>query len=279
MSYYKNLVRGQYQIGDIVFGRGTNIIVEQFDAKPYDVNAQDYQVSRTDEMRFGYDNFKPTTVEIQMQVIYNWLLDPYKGTRTNFWHNMPTVNDLATEWRGNDVRSSWGALKPLYYCGRDNIGKIIFGRPGQFSAEKVTSQSTFVKCVGEFRRSDTYSYTATEYATTMTSNSTITRTLGNADTWFRVVINGPATNPSVQVGNGTIQVMTTLASGKSLEISSYPWARRVVNSDGVNLRSSVTGASTYLDKMTLPMGISNARILSGATSAYVAWRDTWTEIE
>lgn len=279
MSYYKNLVKGQYQIGDVVLGKGTNIIVTAFDAKPYDINAQDYQVSRTDEMRFGYDSFKPTTIEMQMEVIYNWLIDPYKGTRTNFWHSMPTVNDLAVEWRGNDVRTSWGALKPLYYCGRDGIGKVIFGRPGQFSAEKLTAWATNIKCVGEFRRSDTFSYSATEYITSMTSNSTITRTQGNTDTWFRVIINGPATNPSIQVGSATFQINTTLASGKTIEVSSYPWSRRIVNSDGVNLRSSLSGTSPYLDKMILPMGISNARIISGATSAYVAWRDTWSEIE
>ena len=80
MTIYNNLIPGQYQIDNYVIGKGTNVIVEQFDAKPYDVNAQDYQLPRSDEIRFGFDQLKPTTVEIQMQVIYNRLLEPFTDT-------------------------------------------------------------------------------------------------------------------------------------------------------------------------------------------------------
>ena len=276
---YKNLIEGQYQIGDIVMGHGTNIIVENFDVKPYDVNAQDYQVTRSDEVRFGYDTFKPTTIEISATVIYNWLLSPFQSTRTNFWHNMVTVNDLAKEWRANDIRNVWGEMKPLFYCGRDGIGKVIFGRPGQFGVEKSAANATFTKCVAEFRRADTLVYSATEYVTNMTTTSSLTRTVGNSETWARVIINGPATNPSVQIGNSIIQLQTTLASGKFIEINSYPWTRRVINSDGVNLSSTVTGASAYLDQLKFNLGTTPVKIISGATSGYYCWRDAWSTIE
>jgi hypothetical protein len=253
---YKNLVKGQYQIGDIVMGHGTNIIIEGFDVKPYDVNAQDYQITRSDEMRFGYDSFKPTTIEIQASVIYNYLLPAFTGTRTNFWHNMPTVSDLAMEWRANDIRNSWGEMKPLWFCGRDGIGKIIFGRPGQFGVEKADSKSTIVKCVAEFRRADTLVYSATENAVNLTHNAVpqyLWRGVGDASTWFRIVGVGPLTNPVITVGENQIELGVSFAAGEAFEISSYPWQRRAVKSDRTNLRNSLIGDTPYLDKMMIPV--------------------------
>ena len=273
------LTKGQYQIGDIVFGAGTNIIVTNFQAQSYDVNAQDYQISRSDETRFGFDTFKPTTISMNLEVIYNWLLDPFKNTIPNFWADKPTVSDLATEWRANDIRNSWGAIKPLFFCGRDNINKMVFGRPGQFSAEKVSHNSTVVKCVAEFRRADTLVYAVDESAKALTGSTNVIRSVGDSDSWCRIIIPGPATNPAIQIGNNTIQVNTTVVSGKLLEINSYPWSRRIVNRDGLNLRNSLSSSSIYLDKLKLPMGTSTARIVSGATSATLYWRDAWSAID
>lgn len=154
------LQKGQFQLDGLVFGAGTNIIVTQFDAQPYDLNVQDYQVTRADSIRFGYDSLKPTVATLTMEVIYNWKLPPWpNGT---FWQDKPTVEDLAIAWRGDATRVSWGAMMPLYFCGRDGITKMILGRPGQFTAEKPSHRSTVVKCMGEFRRADTVVYSALE---------------------------------------------------------------------------------------------------------------------
>lgn len=242
------LSKGQYQLGSVVFGKDTNIIVESFDVKPYDVNAQDYQVSRSDEIRFGYDSFKPTTIEINMMVIYNWLLDPYKNTIPNFWADKPTVDDLALEWRANGVRNSWGEMKPLYYCGRDGIPKVIYGRPGQFTSEKVSTNSTFVKCVGEFRRADTLVYSTSESGLALTNSpKTIMRTVGDAPSWIRVVGTGPLTSPTIKVGQHEIKINRTFATGEVFEVNAYPWSRRIIDGEGTNLRNSLVGNSSYLD--------------------------------
>ena len=107
MSYYRNLLPGQYQVGDIIMGRGTNIIIEDFDVNPSDINAQDYQIPRTDEIRFGQDDLKPTTIEIKGQVLYNWLLEDYEGTIPNFWHGKPIAADLEMLWRADSFRRNW----------------------------------------------------------------------------------------------------------------------------------------------------------------------------
>lgn len=152
------LNKGQYQLSGLTFGAGTNIIVTQFDIQPYDLNVQDYQVTRSDSIRFGYDSFKPTSINIAMEVIYNWKLPPFSnGT---FWQDKPTVESLASVWRGDTVRSDWGAILPLYFCGRSGITKMILGRPGQFTFEKPSHNSTIVKCMGQFRRADTVIYSA-----------------------------------------------------------------------------------------------------------------------
>lgn len=274
------LTKGQYQIGDIVMGNGTNIVVTSFDAQPYDVNAQDYQISRSDETRFGSDTFKPTSVNMNIEVIYNWLLDPFKNTIPNFWANKPTVGDLAREWRADDVRNDWGAIKPLYFCGRDGIPKMIFGRPGQFTAEKPSHLSTVVKCVAEFRRADTYVYAVEEQAKPLTTSSTVTRSGGDADAWCRIMINGPASSPGIQIGDNYIFLDTTIPANKAIEINSYPWSRRIINTDGINLRNTTSWNSAYLDKLKIPVGTTPARVVRGTSGPVILlWRDAWSAVE
>lgn len=275
------LTKGQYQIGNIVMGAGTNLIVTSFDAQSYDINAQDYQISRSDEIRFGVDTFKPTTISMNIEVIYNWLLDPFKNTIPNFWENKPTVSDLASEWRGDDVRDNWGLIKPLFYCGRDNIEKMIFGRPGQFTSEKLSHLSTVIKCVAEFRRADTYSYSVEENSLPLSafSNTDVGRYVGDTDAWCKIILRGPATNPGVRVGSTSIFLETTIAPGEAIEINSYPWSRRVVTSNGINIRNTLSGNSVYLDKLKIPMGQTTARIIRGSGSGTISWRDAWSAIE
>ena len=87
----RNLIPGQYQIGNLIFGAGTTIRCEQFDPKPYDVAGQDYQISRTDEKHFGLDNISPTTIDIKLSVLNNRILDnfnpPAGMTRESFWRD------------------------------------------------------------------------------------------------------------------------------------------------------------------------------------------------
>lgn len=249
------LSKGQYQIGSLVFGKQTNILVESFDVKPYDVNAQDYQVSRSDEIRFGYDSFKPTTIEINMTVIYNWLLDPFKSRNPTFWLDKPTVNDLAKEWRANGIRNSWGEMKPLYYCGRDGLPKVIYGRPGQFTSEKISENSTLVKCVAEFRRADTLVYSTSETGLSLTNSpQTIMRTRGDAPSWIRIVGIGPLTSPTITVGSYTISINRTFTAGEVFEINAYPWSRRIIDGNGNNLRTAMIGSSSYLDTFKIEPG-------------------------
>jgi hypothetical protein len=254
-----NLLPGMYQIGNMVFGHHTTVPVENIDVKPHDVNAQDYQVSRSDEKHFGWDNFSPSTIELTFDVLENRLLPPYEDLIPNFWDDMPTVNDFARVWRADNIRQVAGAMEPLYICAGDGITRAVYGRPGQFTYGKGTNFVEATQCIGEFRRADTLSYTAQEQGFNLEFSVDpvyMIRDQGDGpDTWLRLLLIGPLTNPVITIGDQQVSLNYSIAAGKAVEVSSYPWQRRVVSSDGLNLTSNLDGVTRYLDKLKLPYGV------------------------
>lgn len=253
----RNLISGQYQIGNLIFGRGTTVPVETFDIKPYDVNPQDHQVSLSDEIRFGIDSFKPTTIEVTFHVLYNKLLPGYEDAFENFWEDMPKASHFQREWRFDEGRKIWGSIKPLYCCGKDDVTRMVYGRPRQFTYAKDSDYSETVQCLGQFQRSDTLAYTAKESYIELAGGVLpwyLTRTGGDSDTWFRILAYGPMTNPKFTVGIHSIELDYEIEEGEALEISSYPWMRRAVDSKRINLAAYLIGKSEYLDRMIVPYG-------------------------
>jgi hypothetical protein len=260
---YKNLVSGQYQIGELVMGRGTTILVNEFDAQAYDINAQDYQVGMSDEIRFGQDQFKPTTIQMKMSVLYNELLDIFKSDNPNFWKDQPRIEHLAATWRADYARKRPGEMVPFYICGKNGEERIVFGRPGQFSASKLSSslQGQSVECVAEFRRADIFSYSIEEKTAYINKNdkpTEIVRTEGDAPSWMRLIAVGPMTNPVFNIGESEVRLNYTLKKDDMLEISSYPWQRRMIDSNRVNLASYATGIMPYLDRLMIPANSTTA---------------------
>lgn len=253
---YRNLVPGQYQIGELVMGRGTTILVNEFDAQAYDINVQDYQVGMADETRFGQDQFKPTTIQMKISVLYNEMLDTFKHLRPAFWRDQPRVEHLASAWRADAVRRRPGEMVPFYLCGKDGEERIVFGRPGQFSASKLMSQvqGQAVDCVAEFRRADIYNYSVEEKVANILKNdkpTEITRSEGDAPSWLRLIASGPMTNPVFNIGESEIRLHHTIQEGEMIEISSYPWQRRAVDSNRLNIAAYITGNAPYLDRLAL----------------------------
>lgn len=298
MSYYKNLVPGQWQIGDIVMGYGTNIRVVSVDVKAYDVNAQDYQVARSDENRFGMDSFKPTTIELTLSVLQNRLLAGNEDLIPNFWHSMPSIHDLSREWRGDGVRQIWGQMKPLYMCSKlDQTEKIIYGRPGQFTyvADDEFNGGEVMNCVAEFRRADTFAYSIYQNAVSIKTDDltkTITAPNSQGPNWLKIFIAGPVDHPILTFTNmfmsPTDVVMDldyNIAADEIVEINAEPWSRRVVNNGDppINLASNLIGSTPYLDKLKFNFDSSvditfAGSGMTGATEALVMWRDVYTVI-
>ncbi|AZS12572.1 minor tail protein [Mycobacterium phage DrLupo] len=288
----RNLVAGQYQFGDLVFGRGTTVNVESFDEKPYDVNVQDLQLSRNDEMYPGQDQLKPTTIELTFHVRYNWLLPHHEGAIPNFWAEMPTVEDFAREWKSDEIRKIPGAVKPLYVCGRDGQTRMIFGRAGQFTAAENADYTEAIECMAEFRRLDTFAYDIIENAVVISQGQlsrTVAGTGGNAPSWFRLLLFGPINHPVFTIDNAynqpgpiTVDFNYNVAPGEVVEICGYPWQRRVVNNANppLTLARQLIGGSPYLDRLrfdhradlTVTMAATG---LTADSQAQIRWHDAY----
>lgn len=289
-----NLLPGQYQIGKLVFGRHTTVRVETCDVKPYDVNPQDYQVSRADEIRFGWDSLKPSTIELTFDVLESQLLDIYADSIPNFWAEMPTVADFQKVWKADDTRNLWGEMLPLYICGTDGITRTVYGRPRQFTYGMNSPYTRAIQCLGEFQRADTLSYSVNEtgYGITQAEPSaTIPGTDGDGPSWFRIVMEGPVTNPSftftglslngiTQTAPLTMSLSYTVAADEIIEINSYPWSRRAVSSNGLNLSPNLGGDTPYLDRLrfnndaTLIVTMGGTGMTSD-TDAAILYRDAY----
>lgn len=296
MSYYKNLVKGQWQIGDLVFGRGTNIKVNSADVAPADVQPGDYQTARADEKQFGFDQLIPTVIQFDINVLNNYLLPGWEDYIPNFWHSMPTVEDFAQEWSGDDVRNKWGQMKPLYHRSRlDNIEKIIFGRPSAFAPkwDDEFGNGEVVNVTCEFRRGDTLAYGVQEKRITLQQGQLATVVNGHsgkAPTWMRILLEGPINHPVITLTNMWNQVEPlvidfdyNIPAGQIVEISGYPWSRRVVSSLGQALPRSLVGQSPYLDKLRFNFNAEVGVTLAGtgitaATRAHVLFRDAYRVI-
>lgn len=288
----RNLVAGQYQFGDLVFGRGTTVNVETFDEKPYDINVQDIQLSRNDEMYPGQDQLKPTTIELTFHVRYNWILPHYEGLLPNFWEEMPTVEDFAREWKSDEIRGVPGQAKPLYVCGRDGMTRMVFGRGGEFNAAENADFTEAIECQAVFRRMDTFAYDIVENAVALDQTHlirTVNGTGGNGPSWFRLLLFGPMNHPVFTVDNAynqpgpiTIDFDYNVAADEVVEISGYPWQRRVVNNADppLSLPRKLIGGSPYLDRMrfdhranlTVTMAATG---LTAASQAQIRWHDAY----
>lgn len=253
------LLPGQYQIGDLVFGKGTVYPVESVEMQSYTVQAQDSQLIRSDEMQFGFDNFQPAPIIFKMGVLdFRSVPNMASLTGTASFNGSSmdqALGKLAQAWRGEGYRSSWGGMMPLKYCERDGRVLVWYGRPRKFQTTKRSSKSSFFTVNAEFQRADTLVYEDTEniIEVTRTSNpSFIYRDTGQADSWLRILGYGPLTRPIITIGDQQVDLDITVADGEAFEVNSYPWSRRAIKSDGTNISARLIGSTQYLDRLVLP---------------------------
>jgi hypothetical protein len=257
----------QYQIGNIVFGRDTQIPIQKVEIQTYNVNNQDFQVQRSDENRFGIDTLSPGTIVFSMSVLNNFYLDsmtPYSDAPQAddlFASNNIILNMLAREWKDPALRLTWGATKPITFC--DKSGKLvrIYGRPGKFThSPRNKDGELWIDVQAEFRRSDTYAHGDIEYYIGHPTDpnlglppdgthSPAQRLDGDGDSWLRFLIQGPAVNPIITYGDNVIQTNSNIPAGVVAEISSYPWSRRYIDSNDINRRTEIIGDTLYLDQI------------------------------
>ena len=274
------LGKTRYKIGNLIFGDNTNIPVSKAEIQPWNVNNQDFQIIRTDEVRFGIDNLVPAPIVFTMAVLNNWALENVPGGGSVpegfLYQARSLLGQLAHTWKATTVRQTWGSMVKLLFIDTDGITRRIYGRPGKFQHGPV-EKNEWVDVQAEFRRADTNAYADTEKVIEIGYNNDPTYIYreadqGDAPAWFRVLMYGPLTHPIISVGNVQIELGLDIASNTVLEVSSYPWMRRIVDSNNVNWRAALIGSSQYLDQLQIPP----------QTEIALRWTDqsltTWTEL-
>jgi hypothetical protein len=255
----RHLEPGQYQIGEFVFGRYTLFTVEQFDIGGYDVNVQDYQSQSSDELRFGSDSLKPLPIQMTLNALSNFALPNVVAHMKNppemNFDDDRMIGRFIREWRADPVRTKWGELKYLLVCRKDGRVIRVYGRPGKLAVTKMPTHGSVQKLVCEFRRSDTLAYNDFEWYVSPPHTDKIViprsneRVDGDGPSWLRFLLFGPMTHPVITLGKGPpIDLNVTLGPEDVIEISSYPWARRVIRlNDGRSFSADLV--SPYLDKL------------------------------
>lgn len=292
----------QYQLGGITFGRNTNIPISKIDVQPYNVNVQDFQIPLTDENRFGQDTLVPGPIVFTMAIMENYMLDQFEnivpaGVDPDdlFAMRGTVLGRLANVWKAKEVRSLWGAAMPLYCCTSSGEVLRIYGRPGKFQyAPRYNDRTQWIDIQAEFRRADTFAHSDIEYYVGDTVQPergmapnvaavTAEHGEGDADSWVRVLVVGPATHPVINYGDSVIELDLTVPAGTVLEVSSYPWSRRVVDDQGVNWRAKLIGDTEYLEEIQFPDDSElevnwTATGTDGDSQMYFLWREAYNVI-
>lgn len=278
------LWEGQYKFGDFVFGAGTQCVVSSFEQTGYSVSAGDYAAPMTDEVRFRKDYFQPATILMTVSAMENFMIDAlYEGGEyLTFPSSSELMEDFMREWRADEVRNIWGYVKPLTYR---RLGQVrrIYGRPRDIAAPARRKGTGWYDMVCSYQRADTFSYSESMDGFGVLAPNvwkSISRPAKQAPTWFEIYLVGPIVLPVIEIGPYRIQLQIVVAAGETVQISSYPWARRAVSSNGQNIASKMIGTSPYLSDFKFPSGASwNVKYSGTATDSQtnlaVAWRDAY----
>jgi len=289
----RNLRPYQFQIGDVIFGRHTPYPVEKVDIQSYNVNNQDFQVPMSNETRMGIDTKQAGPMTFTMGVIDNAPAKNVAGSLPDdlVAKSSKLLTALQAEWKATATTKQWGELTPLVYC--DGYGSVrrIYGRPRKFSYTRKSPKSLFYRVTAEYARVDTLTYSDVEFAASLIQGAepvNYSRIDGDADSWLRVLLTGPMTNPVIYVGDNTLQLQLSIDVDTIVELSSYPWARRIVSAPAaggtlVNQRRALVGNTRYLDQITMPAATSVAMkyTASGTTAdsgCLVLWRDAYNVV-
>lgn len=283
----KNLTKFQWQIGDLVMGPGTQYTVMPPKIGSYNVQNQDSQIPLSDTALFGQDTFQGGTLTFTIGVKDN---APMRYIPNSLPADLVTkasklLGVLQAEWKADDIKQQFGAAKALIHCDGYGVVKQIWGRPRKFEYTPKTQNSQWRSVNAEFQRLDTLCHADVETLASLTvdADPAFYSTGGDAPAWFRVLLIGPQTHPIVNIGNNEIEVGLDILAGVTVEVSSYPWSRRVIDSAGVNWRNKLIGATKYLDQLRLPAASPLAMTWTATNTSpdsqcLVLWRDAYQTI-
>lgn len=254
------------------------------DVGPPEIAADDTPRPRADGVAFGVDTFGSRTVTFEINVIGDDCRE--------------SAEVLARAWRADPVRQGPGSVAQL----RSDIGRVAFGRPRRYVADNNYRELIGrIRVVADFACADTLWYgaessasvslvpapgggliapLASPLATTATSDrSTVFTVGGEVPTWPTFEIQGPITNPVIEiVGLLRMEFRTTLAFDQSIVIDTRSWARSILR-NGASIAGTLSRTSTRLSQASIPPGsyelVLRGASDSGTSSVNIRWRDAY----
>lgn len=210
---------------------------------------------------------------------------------------------LAQVWRADAVRSKPGAVAELRasYDGRE---RLIYGRPRRLATDfSDVAVNNFVAAQADFAAIDDLFYAPEEdsisfgivpvlggglvaplsspLSTTLTSDrSQAFRVDTEMPVWPVVRIDGPVTNPVVNIGDVVLEVRLDLLYDEWVEIDTRPWARSALRNGTANVSGSVRG--TRLSQASLTNGAHEVGMRgldpTGTATVRVSWRPAFSSL-
>lgn len=250
------------------------------------IDDEDADRPRGDGILFGTDFLGGTTITFSIDV-----------NGADEAESLRLLQDLAHAWRADEVRSNPGAVAML----TSHTGRVTFGRPRKFQhkLDLTPFGLTAVDCT--FDTADSLWYSAPNFETVklvpdlggglkdplkapLTTSKGTDRSQsivvgGVAPVWPTITIDGPITNPVVEVvGVFSLGFNISLAADQSLTIDTRPWARTITR-DGAGIAGSLDPNRNRLSEASIPPGTYELSLRgispSGTPQAQITWRDAY----
>lgn len=254
---------------------------------PPDIETADATRPRGDGVAFGVDFFGGRTITFEIDVDGVDEVDARARLAV-----------LNRAWRADAVRQTPGAVATL----TTDSGRVTFGRPRRFVSADGWLPQGLSEVTADFACSDTLFYAGAEseasvslipapsggliaplaspLATTRTSDRSEVFTVGGElPTWPVFEIQGPITNPVVEVlGVLRMEFRLTLAYDEALVVDTRPWARSILR-NGASVAGCLSRTSSRLSQASIPPGsyelVLRGASGSGTAAATVRWRDAY----
>jgi len=271
-----------------IFNRTTPVIGDA------DIRNADVDRPRADGKAFGVDFFGGQNITFDLGV----RAPTEPAVRAE-------VSALRAAWRADAVRKTPGAVAELHtrYAGRE---RVAYGRPRRFAPDFTNLSLTRIASVtADFACVDDLFYGAQEItsprigtvtragggllaplrsplSTTVSSDrSVVIDVETDLPAWPIIEINGPITNPVVEVvGVFRIEVKRALAYDETLIIDTRPWKRTAILNDSGSIAGAVRG--TRLSDAALNTGSYEVALrgddLTGTADAFIRWRATYPSL-
>lgn len=226
-----------------------------------DASSEAIPSPRQDSRRFGKDLIEGQTVSMKLEVRSD------ERPLDDVWR------DVVAAWRGDEVRGTAGALATL----TADSGRSVFGRPRPVTSDSSHRLFGVIRAELVFECVDDLWYGAEEVTRIMfvppvsggltfpaeapftfdsgpaVRNASV-RVSGDVATWPVFEIQGPVSNPEVDVvGVGRLVFSVDLAYDQTLRVDTRPWARWVKR-DGEAFPGALSPTGDRLSDVSLLPG-------------------------